>query len=84
MFWIRTSRGMTASAVTRLPRGAHDVDLGGFFVGGEVGLEVEALDLLAVVVIEDPGTGGEGGTAHHVLSAGVACLVVEPEKGEFV
>ena len=67
-----------------LAAGAHDVDLGGFFVGGEVGLEVEALDLLAVVVIEDPGTGGEGCAAHHVLSASVACLVVEAEKGEFV
>lgn len=64
-----------------LASGSHDVDLGGFLVGGEVGFEKEVDN--AGVVIEYPTTSGEGGSADHVLPGGVAGGVVEAQVGEF-
>ena len=65
-----------------LAAGAHDVDLRRLLVGREVRLQVEVADL--VVVLQDPGAGGEGGAAHHVLAGGVAGGVVEAQEDQLV
>ncbi len=62
--------------------GAHDVDLRRLLVGGEVGLQVEALD--AGVTVDDPTARGEGRAPHHVLARRVPGGEVEAQVGELV